>query len=196
MLVLTQCLCEAVVVYLSPTIPPPVPPTLASHALSQLPPTGSAISLEVASHRDVVFLLVDLWQLDGDAVRKQWVTGFFAAGLAENGSEVRRVYGYIYSARFCKSLILVRDLGRIECFEVGPLDITHVRITCTLYMYIRTTTTYMIVHTSVHKIKIQFKLGPSIYIPVEDFIHGTIHAGYIRHACMVHVYGHYLLCPL
>ncbi len=153
MLVLTQCLCEAVVVYLSPTIPPPVPPTLASHALSQLPPTGSAISLEVASHRDVVFLLVDLWQLDGDAVRKQWVTGFFAAGLAENGSEVRRVYGY--SARFCKSLILVRDLRRIECFELGPLDITHVRITC---MY-----TYYDLHTSVHKIKIQFKLGPSIY---------------------------------
>ncbi len=89
LLVLTQCLCEAVVVYLSPTSPPPVPPTLASHALSQLPPTGSALSLEVASHRDIVFLLVDLWQLDSDAVRKQWVTGFFAAGLAENGSEVR-----------------------------------------------------------------------------------------------------------
>ncbi|XP_064392664.1 rab3 GTPase-activating protein non-catalytic subunit-like isoform X2 [Halichondria panicea] len=84
----TKCLCEAVVVYLSPTSPPPVPPTLASHALSQLPPTGSALSLEVASHRDIVFLLVDLWQLDSDAVRKQWVTGFFAAGLAENGSEV------------------------------------------------------------------------------------------------------------
>ncbi len=76
--------------YLSPTAPPPVPPTLACYALSQLPPnTTSTVSLEVANHRDIVFLLADLWGMNGDIVRKQWLTGFFAAGLAENGSEVR-----------------------------------------------------------------------------------------------------------
>ena len=75
--------------YLTSTSPPPVPPTLTCHALSQLPPDTAAVNLEVASQQDIVFVLVDLWKVDGDAVWKQWVCAFFAAGLGENGKEVR-----------------------------------------------------------------------------------------------------------
>ncbi len=83
-----QSLCEGVKIYLSPITPPPVPPTLANLALSQLPTNTSTVNLEVANYRDIVFLLADLWGLDGDVVKRQWLIGFFAAGLAENGSEV------------------------------------------------------------------------------------------------------------
>lgn len=71
--------------HLSSNPPPSVPPTLASQALSH---TSSTLGLEVASHRDIVFLLAELWGLEGDTVRRQWVNAFFAAGMAENGTEV------------------------------------------------------------------------------------------------------------
>ena len=78
--------------YLASKGPPKLAPTLACVALQELPlsVTSSAqpFSLEIADFKEFIFLLVDLWGLDGDIVRKQWACAFFAAGLADQGKEV------------------------------------------------------------------------------------------------------------
>lgn len=82
-----QYLCETVGVYFGSKGPPKLSPTFACKALS-LTSSAKPFSLEVADFKEFVFLLVDLWGLDGDIVRKQWACAFFAAGLADQGKEV------------------------------------------------------------------------------------------------------------
>lgn len=88
-----QYLSELVGVYFANEDLPELMPTVTCAAISQLPHTPVAtgnqpLSLEVAQFKDLVFLLVDLWRLDGDAVKKQWTCAFFAAGLSDQGKEV------------------------------------------------------------------------------------------------------------
>jgi len=72
-------------IYLSDKAPPAVPPTLTCRALEQLPPSNHT---EVASHKDIVLTLADLWGVESDTVRRNWACAFFAAGLGDKGTEV------------------------------------------------------------------------------------------------------------
>ncbi len=87
-----QFLCEAITACTRPEGVRMVLPTANSVAVNKLQSQTSSVAvpqLEITELSDLVFLLAHLWGLDADAIREHWASHLFAAGLGDQGKDVR-----------------------------------------------------------------------------------------------------------
>jgi hypothetical protein len=93
----TKFLCEAVTHHLdspSPKLRPSIP-SLAVHSVpsSSTQTTPPCPRLEVAEVTSALFLLGELWGVETEVVRRQFVSSLFAAGLGDRGTEAFQSVG-------------------------------------------------------------------------------------------------------
>ena len=78
--------------------------TISSVALKQYATNVAVPQIELVEFSDFIFLLAELWNLDTDSIKQHWVANLFAAGMGDQGREVRN-----YKGAFVLSFLLIKN---------------------------------------------------------------------------------------